>query len=211
MPNLYGVHPSPFVRKVIVGLTEKGVPFDLVVQPPFNQPPEYFQKSPLGKVPCYEDGDFILPDSSCILAYLEKAYPSPPLYPSDAQEYGRALWFEEWADSKLAETFGPIFFERYVKKNIFKQDPDEEKIAAAQSELPKYLDYLEGEIGDKEYLAGGQFSVADIAVGSMFVQLRLAGEDLDAARWPKVAAYVERVHSRPSFKSAIEAAESFHP
>ena len=47
-------------------------------------------------------------------------------------------------------------------------------------------------------------STADVAVGSQFVNLAHAGEAPDPARWPKLAAYVERVHARPSFKAAIE-------
>jgi glutathione S-transferase len=57
--------------------------------------------SPLGKIPCFQDGDYTLPDSSCIIAYLERTNPRPALYPEDPKEYGRALFLEEYADSRL--------------------------------------------------------------------------------------------------------------
>ena len=50
----------------------------------------------------------------------------------------------------------------------------------------------------------GRFSVADIAIGSVFVNMQHAGEAVDAGRWPKLAAYVDRIHARPSFKGLIE-------
>ncbi|MGH7880464.1 MAG: glutathione binding-like protein, partial [Candidatus Binataceae bacterium] len=52
-------------------------------------------------------------------------------------------------------------------------------------------------------LVGGQFSVADIGVPTQLAQLTLAGEAPDAKRWPKLAAYLDRVFARPSFKDAI--------
>ena len=98
-----------------------------------------------------------------------------------------------------------MFFERYVKKNVLKQAPDEARVRKALAELiPPAFDYLEGQIGNRPWLVGKPFSVADVAVGSMFVNLIHGGERVDAARWPNLAAYVERVHSRPSFKALIE-------
>ena len=39
-----------------------------------------------------------IPDSSAICAYIERKHPEPPCYPSDAFDYGRALWIEEYAE-----------------------------------------------------------------------------------------------------------------
>jgi glutathione S-transferase len=203
-PRIHGVSASPFVRKVLVALAEKGIDYDLVPQMPMGQPPEYFEISPLGKIPCYQDGDFSLPDSSAIIAYLERTRPEPALYPADAKEYGRALWYEEYADTKIAETVGKLFFNRVVKTKILQQEPDEAVIAEGLAELPKVYDYLEEQLGDREVLAGTQLSIADVAVSSQFVNLAHAGESVDAGRWPKLAAYVGRIHARPSFKALIE-------
>ena len=203
-PVLYGVNASPFVRKTRIALIEKGIDYDSVPQMPMGQPPEYFEISPLGKIPCYVEGDFSLPDSSAIIAYLEKKAPNPPLYPSEPQAFARALWYEEYADSKLAEMAGKVFFNRVVKAKMMKQPVDADAVAEGLAGLPPLFDYLDKEIGDRDVLAGSHFSVADIAVCSMFVNLRHAGEAVDAGRWPSLATYVERHHGRPSFKSVIE-------
>jgi glutathione S-transferase len=203
---IHGVPPSPFVRKVRVFLAEKNVPYELKPQQPMGQSPEYLRISPLGKIPCLEEDGYTLPDSSAICAYLERTHPKPALYPADARQYGRALWFEEYADSKLAEVCGVPFFQRVVRKLFFQQAPDEKVVAEIVNEKqPPAFDYLEGQLeSGTEGLVGGRFSIADVATGSMLAQLIHAGLDLDARRWPKLVAYRDRVHARPSFKACVE-------
>ena len=205
MPTLHGVNLSPFVRKVRIALAEKGIAYDAEPQLPFGPREEYLKISPLGKIPCWQDGDLCLPDSSCIIAYLERAHPEPALYPADPKEYARALWYEEYCDTKLVDVLTTVFFQRFVRPRFFQQEPDEELLRKSLTEdLPPVLDYLEGEIGDRDVLVGTRFSVADIAATSPFVNFAHGQEKVDAGRWPKVAAYVERIHSRPSYKAIIE-------
>ena len=78
MPTVYGVPASPFVRKVLVALTEKGIANDREDVIPVNVSAEYRKISPLGKIPAFRDGDLTLADSSVIIAYLEKTKPEPP-------------------------------------------------------------------------------------------------------------------------------------
>lgn len=206
MPTLHGVAGSPFVRKVIVALAEKGIEYEHVMVMPFNQTDEYYAISPLGKVPCYEDQGAAIPDSSVIIDYLEHVNPTPALYPSDPIQRAQALFLEEYADTKLGDVVGTVFRQRFVNPKFFQQEPDEEIVKQAlEVDIPPVFDYLEGQIADKPFLIGGQFSIADIAVASPFVNFGLGGEKVDASRWPKLADYVERMHARPSYKVAIEA------
>jgi glutathione S-transferase len=202
-PILHGVNASPFVRKARIALAEKGIDYELVPVMPMGQSAEYMKKSPLGKIPCWEEGDYILPDSSCIIAYLERTHPDPALYPSDPKQFGRALWYEEYADTKLTEAVTTAFFNRIVKK-MMNQEPDEPAVAASLVAAEPVFDYLDGEIADREVLVGSHFSVADIAVCSPFVNFAHAGESVDGSRWPQLVAYLARHLARPSFKSVIE-------
>ena len=120
MPVIHGVSPSPFVRKVRVFMIEKGLEYELEPVMPGNVPDSFRKISPLAKVPVYEDGEFSLPDSSAICAYLERAHPEPPLYPDDARQLGHALWLEEYADTKLVEVLGPVFSQRFIQRVLFK-------------------------------------------------------------------------------------------
>ena len=205
MPTLHGVGLSPFVRKVRVALAEKGIEYEHVPVVPFGQPEEYFKISPLGKIPCLTDGGWALPDSSCIIAYLERVQPDPALYPADPKAFGRALWYEEYADTKLVDAATTVFFQRFVRPNFFKEEPDEDLVKKSLEEtLPPIFDYLEAELGDRDVLVGSHFSIADIAVASPIVNMKHAKATIDASRWPNLAAFVERVHARPSFKGLIE-------
>jgi glutathione S-transferase len=207
MPTLHGVALSPFVRKVLVVLAEKGIEYELTPQLPFGQTPEYIAKSPLGKIPLWEDGDFCLPDSSIIIDYLDHIQPKPPVYPTDARQRARALWFEEYADTKVVEVLTTVFFQRFVAPRFLNQETDQALVELTLAEkIPPVFDYLEGQIGDQEFLAGGQFSVADIATTSPFVNFAIAGEQVDAVRWPALAGYVQRIHGRPHYKPIVEEA-----
>ena len=205
MPILHGANLSPFVRKVRVVLAHKNIEYDHDPVVPFGVSDEFKKKSPLGKIPCYEDGDLVLPDSSVICAYLEDAYPTPSLYPSDPKQRARALWYEEHADTRVVEATATVFFQRFVRPNLFKQDPDEEAVTQALNEkLPVVLDYITQELDGRDYLVGDQMTIADIATVSPFINMELGGEKVDPERYPAAAAYIERVLAQPAFKAIYE-------
>ncbi len=201
---------SPFVRKVRVVLAEKGLDYQHEQVNPFAPPPGWRDVSPLGRIPAFKDGDRIINDSSVICAYVERRFPKPALYPTDDYEYARALWFEEFADGGMTPVSGPRVFFACVLKPLMggKPEPDPADLATAEKvvaeELPKFWDYLEREIGDNEYFVGGRLTIADISVASPFVNLRHAGFAPERKRWPKLRAFLDRMHGRPSFKALIE-------
>jgi glutathione S-transferase len=211
---VYGGSLSPFVRKVLVVCAEKGIEAQNENINPFAPPPEFLEISPLKRIPVLRDTDVAepntIPDSSAICDYLENKFPNPPLYPKDPFQRARALWYEEYADSQVAVTIGPgLFFERVVKK-MMKQEANEELCKKTLHEkLPSILDHLEKELGGNDYFVGGAFTIADVSIGAMFVNFELAGETVDAARWPKLAAYVKRIHARPSFQRDIAKLTAF--
>jgi glutathione S-transferase len=203
--KLIGTGLSPFVRKVQIALAEKGLAYEHDPMVPFGVPDAYKQMHPLGKIPTLTDGDRVLPDSSAICAYLERRQPEPSLYPSEPYEEARALWYEEFADAGLINGTIVPFQERVVGPAFFKRASDEARIEEALNEtLPPLFDYLERELGDADYIVGNRFSIADIALGTQFVNFGHGQGSVDASRWPRLAAYVERLHARPSFKPLIE-------
>ena len=203
--KLIGSGISPFVRKVRVFCAEKGIAYDHDPMIPVGVSDEYKRKHPLGKVPLLEDGERIIPDSSAICAYLEQLYPNPALYPADPYELARAIWLEEFADAGLINGTSVLFVERVLGPVFFQRPGDEAKVAQVQNEtIPPFFDYLENALGDADYFIANTFSIADVALGSQFANYSYGDGIVDAARWPRLAAYVDRVHSRPSFKALIE-------
>ncbi|WP_428265114.1 glutathione S-transferase family protein [Haliangium sp.] len=204
MIKIHGASVSPFVRKVRVVLAEKGMAHDLVPVNPLVPSEEFKRITPLGKIPVLQDGDVTVLDSAAIVAYLERSQPTPSIYPDELDEFGRALFYEQVGGARVYATLGPVFVQRIVIAKAMNGTADEAVIQASLSGAPAVFDYLEEEIGDREWLAGGRFSIADISVASPFVNWGYAGEKVDPDKWPKLTAYLARVHARPSFKALID-------
>ena len=173
---------------------------------------EYKKISPLGKIPCYTPKEGLnIPDSSVIIAYLERTQPNPPLYPSNDEDFARALFLEEYGDSALVGAAGTIFFQRIVGPRFMNQETDEGLIKTTLTEtLPPLLTWLDGQIGNKEYFVADQFTVADIGVTSPFVNMKHAGETVDSVgSFPNLSRYVKSMMARPTIAKLIEEEKAF--
>ena len=208
MPTVYGINPSPFVRKVRITLAEKRIPYELEPIVPGTVPAEYRRMSPLGKVPFFRDGERTLADSSVICAYVERTHPEPRLYPTDPYDFARALWFEEYGDTAVSETLTrTVFFERIVAPRFFGRATDEAAVdAAIATKVPPLFDYLESLVAG-EFLVGSAFSIADVAVATHFVNARHAGFGVDERRWPRLGRWLAGILGRASFRALVEEEE----
>lgn len=193
--KLIGVHLSPFVRKVAVALTVKGVEYEQEVVVPGMAPPEFVEISPLNKIPVLVDGDFTLPDSSVICEYLEEKFPSPPMLPAGLEARAQARFLEEYADTRLLEFASIPFIENFVNPNIRNIEPDTARVQeVVETKLPAVMDYLESRVPREGFLFG-EFCTADMALLSPMVNAAIGGYEPDASRWPKYAAFLERVRA----------------
>jgi glutathione S-transferase len=203
---LYGINLSTFTRKVRLALLEKGLEYRLEVAPMGS--PKVKALHPLGKIPALTDGEVVVPDSSVIIAYLERAYPAKPLYPAGAADLARALWLEEYADTRLREVTLPFFSERVVKP-VFQGKPgDEAALAAAAGPRDEAFAYLEREVGGRTFAAGEAFTVADVAIGAQLVTYVQGAGPVDAARWPGLAAWLARLLARPHWAPVLAEEEA---
>jgi len=204
MIKIHGVHGSPFVRKVLVALDLKGLAFEMIPQMPFNGDQEYLKINPLGKIPAMVDGDLTLGDSKVICRYLENAYPEPALYPTDVKQRAMADWYEDLCGGPVAELAAGIFFQRFMRPFAFKQEPDEELVAnIIDKKLPPMLDYLESQVPSDGFIFG-EFSLADMAIVSPFINAGYAGYDIDASTWPNMAGLFARVKALPAVAAVLE-------
>ncbi len=202
---VHGSSLSPFVRKVVVFAAEKGIALENKMAAPGTKSPEFVAMSPFGKIPAFEDGDYKLCDSTAIVSYLEAKYPAHPLIPADAKARGKAIWFDEFADTIFVGQVGPIFFHRIVAP-MMKMPNDLAAADKAEAELlPALHAYLESVIPPSGYLVGDAFSLADISVVCGLTNMDHAGALVDAARHPKLSAYKKAIQARPSFAAVIAA------
>lgn len=198
--ELFGALFSPFVRKVAVVAAEKGLALDM---PPFSfadPSPDFLAASPFRKIPAIKDGDYLLCDSTAICAYFDALAPEAPIYPVEARGRGRAVWFEELADTIMVPALGPAIFNRFVLPQMRGVAGDEEAALAAIRKFNDVLTYLEGVTPAQGWLAG-EFSLGDIAVASLLATAEYIDAGLDRSRFPAIAAWYDRVTARPAWRS----------
>ncbi|MBA3237929.1 MAG: glutathione S-transferase family protein [Parachlamydiaceae bacterium] len=211
---IWGAKVSPFVRKVLVAMEYKEIPYqnqDLlpsVILLAINQEiPEGFSNiSPLGKIPAFQQGDFSIADSSVIIAYLEKRHPEHPLYPQNPQLLARSLWLEKYGDTVLSAVTHTLIIESLINP-LLKVPTDKVAIQnAIEQELPPALDYLEKQLQAPwagRFFIGNELTVADIGVSTHLISLKLLLVEIDAKRWPLLSAYLQRILNEPSFKKVL--------
>lgn len=206
---VYGSSVSPFVRKVLVFAAEKGIAVETRNTGLNSDDPEFLAASPFRKIPGFSDGDYRLSDSSAIVAYLDALKPDPPLIPTEPKARGKAIWYDEFADTILFGCLVKSFFNRVVGP-IFLKRPGDLAVAekAEREELPPLIDYIESVLPDSGYLVADRLTLADIAVASPLANMRYLGLKMDPATHPRTAAFATRMHALPSFATWIAKEEA---
>jgi len=203
--KIIGSYVSPYVRKVLACMALKGLSYQIDPITPFFGGDEFERLSPLRRIPVLIDGDFVLTDSSVICAYLDEAYPSRPLLPDTPRDRARARWFEEYADTRLGDVFiWGLFYQKFVRPAVFGEAGDEARVAKTLAEeLPREMDYLEGQLPADGFLFGGEIGLADIAIATFFRNGAYVGVAPDVGRWPRTAGFVERALAHDCFAATL--------
>lgn len=208
--KLYSAPLSLFARKVEIALAEKGLPFERVMVP-FTQTEGYRPKhpavlagNPKGQVPVLEDGGLVLFDSTVILDYLEDAYPTPPLYPATPREKAVCRLTELFADEIMLVPLRALMYRTGPRSaDPERRARDREEGLRAEPVIAEHYGEVERRLGDRSFLCGEAFTVADIAVFLMVLYaLRLAGPPI--AGHPRLAAWYRRVAARPAVAPVVE-------
>ena len=198
--TVIGNYLSPYVRKVLVCLELKGIPYRIDPIAPFVGNEDFSRLSPLRRIPVLVEGDLVLNDSTVICEYLQDRFPAPSLYPADPVERAKARWLEEYADSYLGDVvIWRMFFQKGVRRFLFNQGTDEEVVRRArEEELPVALDDLEPRLPGDGWIFG-ELSIADISIASFFRNAAFVRYQVDPLRWPRTAAFVARALALPAF------------
>lgn len=205
--KLHGVSLSPWVRRLMVLMEEKGIEFDLVTAVPGQTASAELQNmNPLGRIPVLElDDGRLLADSLAASMYLDSAFPGPQFIPEDNWARSWDFWLCEFVASAIFSKFeGTIFVQRIVKPAFEKAAPDEGKIVEIADYIPPAYDYLEAQLEKTAFLSSADLTLADLTAASVLLNMRHAGEEIDPDRWPKLADYLNRMHQRPSFVTSVK-------
>jgi glutathione S-transferase len=199
--KIIGSFVSPYVRKVLVCMELKALDYEVDPITPFFGNDEFRRLSPLCRIPVLIDEGLVLTDSTVIAEYLDEAYPDPPLLPKEPKQRARARWLEEFADTRLGDVFiWGLFYPKFVHPNVWKEPGDQERIERSlSSDIPRTLDYLEGELPKSGFIFG-DIGLPDIAIASFFRNASYAGFEIDRERWPRTARFVGEVLAHPAFE-----------
>lgn len=194
---------SPFGRKVRIVLLEKKIPFELVLDIPWNADTQVGNYNPLGKVPVLvpKDGETLF-DSRVIVEYLEHVSPVGHLIPQDPTSRIRVRKIEALADG-ITDAAALIFVE--FKRPEAQQSRD--WMLRQQTKVFKGLEALSEALGEGTLFVGNKLTLADIAAACCLGYLDFRFPDI---KWrdthANLAAFHEKVGSRPSFKETVPVA-----
>ena len=197
---IVGSYLSPYVRKVLVCLELKGLAYEVDPIVPFYGNDRFSELSPLRRVPVLVDGDLVVTDSSVICQYLEELQPSPRLLPADIRDRARARWLEEFADTRMGDVFiWRLFNQVAIRPAVWGEKGDRTLVdKVLKEDAPAVLDYLEAD-APAEGFRFGTLGLADIAPACFLRNAGFARFQIDAVRWPRTAAWMNRTLATPSF------------
>jgi glutathione S-transferase len=169
---------------------ELGIPYehdDLLPRSPGTKTPEFLALNPNARLPVIEDDGFVLYESMAINFYLAKKHNSP-LYPTDPKLEALALQWSFWETDRLDRQLA-----NYIARTSDPSIPD-----AAWADVEPAMSALNGALGKIRWLAGPEFSVADLNVAGALWR----GLTMDLSRWPAVQEWLARCWDRPAAKKA---------
>jgi len=202
--KLYDLPASPNARRVRIFLAEKGleipmVPVDMMTGE--NQTADYLKKNSLGRMPLLElDDGSTISESIAICRYIEEMHPSPALMGSGALE---SATIEMWQRRMEFEFILPIIsiFRHTADmwKDRFVQIPEvaeQERIT-----VKARMDWLNSELSGKQFIAGDDYTVADITAQCAFVMAKAALGIRIPEELENLSDWWTRVTSRPTARA----------
>jgi glutathione S-transferase len=190
----------------IVWLAEElDIPYTLVrhARDPqtMRSPASLWAVSPLGKAPVIQDGDATVAESGAIIEYLLQRYGKGRLQPS----IGSAEWIDylHWMHASESTLMTPILF-NLLSTMMQVNSPLMGGFVA--SELQNLLKYLNNNLGKHEYIAGNEFSAADIMIAyTLGLAQMVPLPDLTLSDYPAITSYLQRIQARPAYQRAQQA------
>ncbi|HWA14763.1 MAG TPA: glutathione S-transferase [Burkholderiales bacterium] len=174
-------------------------------------PPELRKVHPLGKSPVITDEGLTIAESGAIVEYLVEVHGRgrfiPPAGTPERLRYRYWLHYAEGSMQPLLLLkllFGRIgkapmpFFARPIARAIVRKATE----GFIQPNLDRHLDYLEAELEDRPWFAGGEFTAADVQM-SFPLEAAVVRGGLDERR-PRLMDFLRRIHERPAYRRAIE-------
>jgi len=228
---LYHAPISTCSQKVRLVLEEKGLPWKgqaINFGKADHLTPEYLKLNPNGVVPTLlHDGDPII-ESSVITEYLDEAFPDRPVRPKDLKRLAHMRAWRQYIDEVPTPSIRPISFNTFfvpiwqkmseqefwdyterlpLRKHFYRKMGrngfSDQEMSESIDRLNQTIARMDKALEDGPFIIGDQYTLADVNLTPTIVRLEDCGRTDLWDKLPKVAAWYERIKSRPNFDAAF--------
>lgn len=188
--------------RIVWLMEELGLPYELEWYdrgPDFMSQADFQSLHPAASAPIIKDGDLVLPESIAIVEYISHRYADSKMSVApEADNYPDYMYWLQM-NNRVQSTF---VTRMSVGEPGEGGNPLLEMLADRET---KYFRYMDDHLGKHTYLAGEEFTNADImAMFPLTVMAPMGGSDLSA--YPNITAYMERLSARPAYQKAMRIA-----
>jgi glutathione S-transferase len=209
MPRLHHYTLDPYSRRIRLALNEYGAQVELRDEQPWAPTPNLFKLNPAGTLPVLvEDDGSAINGIEALSEYLEETRNgSISLIQGDAKGRAEVRRLVGWFDTKFyAEVAEPVLSEKVIRRFMPRElgggSPEMTRVRKGLDLLKAHLDYV-GRLADRRnWLAGDNLSLADLAAAAHLSAIDYIG-DVPWADFPSAMAWFQRLKSRPSFRSLL--------
>jgi glutathione S-transferase len=189
-------------ERIIWLCEELGVPYELKLyrRDPVTilSPPELRALHPLGAAPVITEGDLVLAESAAIVEYIIVRHGGGRLaLGPDHPDYAQYLYWFHFANGNLQPVMGRNMVMRRVGLPT-----DNAMLLSVQGRLDRVLDLVEARLGEVDFLAGSEFTAADIMSVFSLTTMRIF-LPLDLSPYPNILAYLQRIGAREAYRRAM--------
>ncbi|MCC3861471.1 glutathione S-transferase family protein [Pseudemcibacter aquimaris] len=205
MRHLYHYWFSPFSRKIRIAMLEKEMEFELELELPWKRRHEFLVLNPAGTVPILieEDGSTIC-GNVALTEYLDEAYDQFPLLGKTPSEKAEVRRLTEWFDDKFnTEVTELVISEKVMKRYLKMGETEAAAIRFANQNIKHHLQYISYLTDRRNWLAGDDFSYADIAAAAHISCVDFFG-DVPWDHYPEARDWYARIKSRPSMQKILK-------
>ncbi|NQV83102.1 MAG: glutathione S-transferase family protein [Rhodospirillales bacterium] len=205
MRILYHLWMSPPCRKVRVVLCEKHLEFEMRAENVLERRPEFLALNPEGNIPVLVENDgMAISGSDAISEFLDEVHPDPPLIGRQALARAEVRRLVHWFDVKFNfEVTENLVGQKMTKRFLGQGAPDSAAVRAGHANIRHHLDYIGYLTERRRWLAGDDFSLADITAAAHLSSVDYLG-DVPWAEYEEAKDWYARVKSRPSFRTLLE-------
>lgn len=161
-------------------------------------PPDLKALHPLGGAPLIEDGDLLLAESAAIVEYVIVKHGGGRLKPGPGHpDYAAFLYWFHFSNGNLQPAMVRLLF-----LNRAELPTDHPVRLSLQGRLDRVVALVEARLGEAPYLAGSDFTAADIMSVFSLTTMRLF-QPVDLTLCPNIRAYLQRIGERPAYRRAM--------